>query len=83
MDLDIVAAAIPALASCSPGALLMKQIISLLMLIIELPPDPLVDARHRLCVGETGVWQGRNVFHIFSYPPFVFLKSLARVLKHI
>jgi hypothetical protein len=47
-----------------PGALLMKKIISLLMLII--PPDPLVDARHRLCVGET--------FHIFSDHPYGFFE---------
>lgn len=63
MDFDVVVAALPALAACPPNYFIVKQVLSILMIITNHPPPPdlLVDVRDRLCV-----WQGRDIFCMFS-----------------
>lgn len=63
MDFDVVVAALPALAACPPNYFIVKQVLSILMIITNPPPPPdlLVDVRDRLCV-----WQGRDIFCMFS-----------------
>lgn len=81
MDFDVVVAALPAFASCPPDCFIVKQFLSILMIITKPPPDPLVDVRHRLCTGEPGVWQGRDIFCMFSDHSYGFYEITGESLE--
>lgn len=59
-------ASVPALTLHPPEiARLLKKCISILISMLIPPPDPLLDARHRLCASEPVLWSGRDVFKLF------------------
>lgn len=59
-------AAVPALTLPPPDiARLLKKFIPILISMLIPPPDPLLDARHRLCASEPVLWSGRDVFKLF------------------
>uniref|UniRef100_A0A8W8LMU9 DDE Tnp4 domain-containing protein n=1 Tax=Magallana gigas TaxID=29159 RepID=A0A8W8LMU9_MAGGI len=63
---ETVMAAVPALTLPPPDiARLLKKFIPILISMLIPPPDPLLDARHRLCASEPVLWSGRDVFKLF------------------
>lgn len=53
-------------------ARLLKKFITILISMLIPPPDPLLDARHRLCSSEHVLWSGRNVFKLFCTHVYYF-----------
>ena len=72
---NLLLAAMPAIVNPPPGAAECIQLtLSALLSLARLPPDPMVDIRHRLNEDAFNVWEGRDVFLQFSKHTYSFFQ---------